>query len=229
VIKRNAILVVSGLAAEARIAAGDGIVTLAGGGDSLSLAQQLRALERTTIAGVVSFGVAGALDPALRPGDIVAATSIITMDESYAVSAAHRERWAPSLALSRRAVRDGAIAGVDAPVLGPEAKAELRARTGAAAVDMESHVAAAFAHEHGLPFSALRIISDGANRVLPPVAGQAMRADGGIDLAAVLASLARQPRQLPALLGTAIDAATAFIALRSVSRRLGHGFGLGHV
>jgi adenosylhomocysteine nucleosidase len=229
VIKRNAILVVSGLAAEARIAAGDGIVTLAGGGDSLSLAQQLRALERTTIAGVVSFGVAGALDPALRPGDIVAATSIITMDESYAVSEAHRERWAPSLALSRRAVREGAIAGVDAPVLGPEAKAELRARTGAAAVDMESHVAAAFAHEHGLPFSALRIISDGANRVLPPVAGHAMRADGGIDLGAVLASLARQPRQLPALLGTAIDAATAFMALRSVSRRLGHGFGLGHV
>ncbi|HEV7874836.1 MAG TPA: phosphorylase, partial [Enterovirga sp.] len=104
-----------------------------------------------------------------------------------------------------------------------------RARTGAAAVDMESHVAAAFAHEHGLPFSALRIISDGANRVLPPVAGQAMRADGGIDLPAVLASLARQPRQLPALLGTAIDAATAFIALRSVSRRLGYGFGLAHI
>jgi adenosylhomocysteine nucleosidase len=229
VIKRNAILVVSGLAAEARIAAGKGIVTLAGGGDSLSLARQLRALERTTLAGVVSFGVAGALDPALRPGDIVAATSVVADGDIYDVSDDHRERWAPSLALSRRTVLDGAIAGVDAPVLGPEAKAELREKTGAAAVDMESHVAAAFAREHGLPFSALRIISDGANRVLPPVAGQAMRADGGIDLAAVLASLAREPHQLPALFGTAVDALTAFMSLRSVSRQLGHGFGLGHV
>jgi adenosylhomocysteine nucleosidase len=229
VIKPNAILVVSGLAAEARIAAGDGIVTLAGGGDSVSLARQLRALERTTLAGVVSFGVAGALDPTLRPGDIVAATSIVTADDTYGVSDHHRARWAPSLALSRGTVLEGPIAGVDAPVLGPDAKAALRAQTGAAAVDMESHVAAAFAHENGLPFSALRIISDGANRVLPPVAGQAMRADGGIDLPAVLASLARQPRQLPALFGTAMDAATAFIALRSVSRRLGHGFGLGHI
>ena len=32
---------------------------------------------------------------------------------------------------------------------------------------MESHVAAAFAAEHGLPFAALRVISDAADRALP--------------------------------------------------------------
>ena len=45
-------------------------------------------------------------------------------------------------------------------------KAALRSETGAAAVDMESHIAAAYAAEAGLPFAALRVISDPATRAL---------------------------------------------------------------
>ncbi len=44
----------------------------------------------------------------------------------------------------------------------PSCKAALHSETGAAAVDMESHIAAAYAAEAGLPFAALRVISDPA-------------------------------------------------------------------
>ena len=67
---------------------------------------------------------------------------------------------------------------------------------------MESHIAERVARERGLPFGVIRVISDGADAALPPVALVAMRPDGGIALGAVLASLARDPRQLPALLRT---------------------------
>ena len=93
-------------------------------------------------------------------------------------------------------------------------KAALHASTGALAVDMESHVAAAFAAAHGLPFAALRVISDGADRALPRAAQAGMKPDGGMDVLAVLKALARDPRQLPALIRTGLEAEVAFRQLK---------------
>jgi len=47
-------------------------------------------------------------------------------------------------------------------------------RAASAAVDMESHIAAAYAAEVGLPFAALRVISDPASRA-PPLAERGWR------------------------------------------------------
>ena len=95
--------------------------------------------------------------------------------------------------------------------------------SGAAAADMESHVVARTAAELALPFAILRVIADPAERELPPAALAGMRADGGINVGAVLASLARSPRQLPALIRLAAEAGRARAALlrcqRSVSGR----------
>ena len=60
----------------------------------------------------------------------------------------------------------GGLAGVEQVVAARACKAALRSETGAAAVDMESHIAAAYAAEAGLPFAALRVISDPATRAL---------------------------------------------------------------
>jgi len=107
-------------------------------------------------------------------------------------------------------------------------KAALHASTGALAVDMESHVAAAFAEAHGLPFATLRVISDAADRALPQAAQVGMKPDGGMDLPAVLWSLAKNPRQLPALIRTGREAEVAFGRLKLLGRhdllgRLGIG------
>ncbi len=103
----------------------------------------------------------------------------------------------------------------------------MHAISGALAVDMESHIAAAYAHRHGLPFAALRAISDPATRSLPDIAANALTPDGNVDLPKVLAGVLRRPGQIPALIAAGIDSERAFASLRRVRRLLGPLFGLG--
>lgn len=107
----------------------------------------------------------------------------------------------------------------------PAAKAALHARTGAHAVDTESHIAARVAARHGLPLAAIRIVSDTAAQALHPAFAHAMRPDGATDLAAMLAYLARHPDQVPTFITAARDGARALAALRRLANHLGPGLG----
>jgi len=90
---------------------------------------------------------------------------------------------------------------------------------------MESHLVARIAAELVLPFAILRVIADPAERELPPAALAGMRADGRLNVGAVLASLARNPGQLPALIRLAAEAGRAGAALLRCSDRLGPRLG----
>jgi uncharacterized membrane protein YqiK len=94
---------------------------------------------------------------------------------------------------------------VEKVVVAQSCKAALRSETGAAAVDMESHIAAAYAAENGVPFAALRVIADPATRTLPALARNAIKPNGEIDLRKVLSGLARNPKSLRALVSTGLD------------------------
>ncbi len=214
------VLVVTGLAAEARIAAGPGVVTVAGGGDAARLALLLRAALGRGAGAVVSFGIAGGLAPGLAPGAVLIASAVHDGADRLPADPAWTERLALLLPNARRCD----LAGVDAAVAGPDDKAALRRRTGAAAVDMESHVTARLASLYGVPFAALRVVADPAERTLPPAALVGMRPDGTTDLGAVLGSLGRRPRQLPSLIRTGLDARAAFAALAASRRALGPAF-----
>jgi hypothetical protein len=105
------------------------------------------------------------------------------------------------------------LAGSDTLLLDPAAKAALRARTGAAAVDMESHRVTAIAAESRLPCFVVRAISDHSGRALPRLAATALDADGRPRLRAVAIGLLRRPADLPALLRAAHDSRLALTAL----------------
>ena len=92
---------------------------------------------------------------------------------------------------------------------------------------METHIAAEFAEKAKLPWGALRAVCDPASRALPPLATAGLKPDGGIDFAATLKSVARDPSQIPALIRTGIDTAIAVAALRRARGRLGSDFGFG--
>src|SRR3984957_15197348 len=141
-----AILAVTGLTREARIVGGEGVVAVAGGGDAKSLAEKLEELHGD-ITGVISIGVAGALSPLLKVGDAVIADQIISGGEKWRCD----ERWRVALAAKLPAAHQGPFAGSGAIIEDAAAKAVLHERTGALAVDMESHVAARFAATRGLP------------------------------------------------------------------------------
>jgi hopanoid-associated phosphorylase len=202
------ILVVTGAAFEAEVAAGDGITTLCSGAHALRLRSMLADVNPAHFCAVISFGLAGGLDPALRPGDLIVADQVIAGSKSW------RPTDAISASLATITPRRVGIAGADAPVMHPAAKAALRATTDACAVDMESHVVAEFASEKKLPWGVLRVVCDPAHRALPAIAMAGLKPDGGVDLAATLKSVARDPLQIPALIRTGIDTATAMRALR---------------
>jgi hopanoid-associated phosphorylase len=171
---------------------------------------------------MISFGVAGGLASNLRTGDWVVASSVLESQSARATDAAWSRRLLNVIAGASHAP----IIGVDAPVAEPTVKRELHRTTGAAAVDMESHVVARLAAAHDLAFAAVRVIVDPAHRAVPPAALLGMAADGRADIWAVLRDLIAQPAQLSSLIRTAIDAFTARAELLRVRELLGPHFRL---
>jgi adenosylhomocysteine nucleosidase len=208
------ILIVTGLVQEARIAAGPGMTVICSSSDPQQLRALLTVFDPTTIRGVISFGVAGGLDPSLKPGDVVVATEVLAGDTRWLAGLALNEELVASVAMGRRRVVRGSLAGAEQVVSARALKAALHLETGAAAVDMESHIAAAYAAEAGLPFAALRVISDPATRALPALAMAALKPNGEIDLRKILSGVARNPMTLRALVSTGIDFNRALKSLR---------------
>jgi len=212
------ILVATGLRKEAAILGGPGVTVVAGGGDGARLERELEAAVADATM-VLSCGLAGALAPGLKAGDLVLGERFPGESRGTDVVEMLREQLAGA--------HIGSIIGSDTIVASVAEKQALYAETNALAVDMESHIAAHVAARHGLPFAIVRAISDTADHTLPPAALVGMRPDGSMALGAVLASLARNPGQLPALIRTGSDAGRAFAALRRVRDVLGRlGVGL---
>jgi len=220
------ILIVTGLLQEARIAAGPGMAVICSSSDPNQLRALLTTLDPTSIRGVISFGVAGGLDPSLKTGDVVVATEVMAGDTRWLAGLSLTEAQIASIALGRRRVVRGLLAGVEELVAASACKAALHSETGAAAVDMESHIAAAYAAEAGIPFAALRVISDPAHRALPVVARRAIKPNGDLDLRQIVGSVVRNPRSLRALVSTGIDFNRALRSLRGCRGFLPGGEGL---
>jgi adenosylhomocysteine nucleosidase len=160
---------------------------------------------------LVSFGIAGALKPGLRAGDIILSTEVVDEDKRWLTSDSIRPR------ISELAEEIGAIEG---PVLGARVvvatktdKRRAWKETGALAVDLESVVVARAAAALGIPFVVLRAIADPAVRELPPAALVPLSGNGTPAIGQVLASVLTRPRQLPTLLTVAREARQALQAL----------------
>jgi len=225
-IDRRPVLIVTGLVQEARIAAGPGMIVICSSSDPQQLRALLATLDPSTFRGVISFGVAGGLDPSLKPGDVVVATEVLAGDTRFLAASALNEQMIASAALKRRRIVKGGLAGVEQVVAAKAGKAALRSVTGAAAVDMESHIAAAYAAKAGVPFAAIRVISDPAHRALPELVKVAVKPNGDIDLRKVLRGVARNPRALRGLVSTGIDFNRALRSLRGCRGFLLGGEGL---
>jgi len=188
-----------------------GMRVVVSGGDPLRLRKLLDAAP-TDIKGVLSFGIAGGLDPDLACGDLVACTRVRGPGGAYSADLG----WATEIA-QRCGARLGMVAGAPAVVGEPARKRALRAATGAMVVDLETEVAAAFAASRGLPFAALRAVADTAEEVLPPAAAAGLTPDGRPAAGRVALALLRRPKELPALITVARRSRTALKALGDAS------------
>ena len=119
------------------------------------------------------------------------------------------QQWSQRLLQTIPDSISGTLLGVTAPVAHPDEKRALYQETGAIAVDMESHIVASVGLAHDVPVAAIRVITDPAKRALPVSAVAAMRPNGTTNIAAMLRAVLMRPRELPALIQTALDARAA--------------------
>ncbi len=212
----GSILAVVGMTREAKILGPEAAV-LVGGGDGPALAATLEAELSAGLAGVVSFGLCGALDPSVKVGDVVIGDAVADGGACFAADA----EWTARIAAALPSARRGRFARADRPVASVAEKAALLQATGAVAVDMESHVVARLAAAYGAPFVVVRGVSDGAGHALPHAAQVGLGPDGRPAVGAVLASLRANPWQIGALIRTALEAEDGFHALERARQALG--------
>src|SRR6185437_13555113 len=162
------VVAASGLAIEARIA---------GGLDAPALMAALEREVNRGACGIISFGIAGGLVPGMVPGTWLVGRGIVTSGAYLPCAAA----WTALLRERLPGACFADIAAADAPVIDANAKRALHRAASAVAVDTGSHIAAAVAAAHGVPFAAFRVIADPAERALPAAASAALRPGGTID------------------------------------------------
>lgn len=176
--------------------------------------------------GLLSFGMAGGLAAAVRPGTVVVAEAVIAPDGRRIATAADWRGRLYDMLGGRVPVAGAAIAASETVVATPAAKRALFEATSAAAVDMESLGVAEAAQAAEVPFLALRVIADPARRAVPGWIIGAIGADGRPRPGAVAAGFFRKPADIPTLFALARDSARALRVLRRVALIAGPGFGL---
>ena len=138
---------------------------LVANGPGARLVNQALGMKRD-VDGIMSIGFCGALDPALRVGDIVEG-NVYTLDR-VAITAAE--------------------------------KRELRKRTGAVAVEMESAAVEAKAREWGLPFRCVKAVSDTAAEDLPLDFNQYRDSEGRFSRERIAMAALARPWKIPGLM-----------------------------
>jgi adenosylhomocysteine nucleosidase len=218
--------IVSALAADARHLCRDrprpGVITRIGAGALLivtgmgcsAAAAGARALIEAGAGALLSFGLAGALDPALAPGTVCLPSTVISHEgASVSTTQAWREELCEALA-ARCLVTGGKLLTAPAAIESVAEKAKAFRDTGATLVDMESFSVGQVAVRHGLPFMAVRVIVDAAGDALPPCVTRAVEPSGEVPIGRLLGGLAARPQELPAVirLGSRYRAASRALA-----------------
>ena len=172
----------------AECAGGTLVVARAGVGPDNAAHAVTALIDQHRVFGVLCAGLGGALDPDLRPADMVVASDTLALpDPADAEQATVPPPFASDPGwhdLALRLARDRLRAFPGRVVTSPQVvvraadKRRLHEVYGASAVDMESAAVAAVAHRRGRPFLAIRASSDDAHGDLPGVLARWSRAPG---------------------------------------------------
>ncbi|KAA5606512.1 hypothetical protein F1188_06515 [Roseospira marina] len=216
--------VVTGLASEAHVLAGrDGLTVLCHGPGPERATAAARALLDGGARALVSAGICGGLDPALVPGSLVVPARVVSRHaegESWVVDPAWHAAVVAALPPVLRP-NTGTLLGSDRAVASRDGKQALAARSGAVAVDMESHAVARVAAEAGVPFLALRTVADTASDVLPPWLAGVLNRDGTPNAGMAIRRLLTGPWRVATLIALARRSAAAEAALGTAASALG--------
>jgi nucleoside phosphorylase len=161
------------------------------------------AIEHLSPRVILSVGTCGGLSKDLDTGDIVLCSHLHEWsesppDEPHAIKAddgllAAALRAAKATGVS---ARSGGSVSVDEPAWGPAEKAALRSWKNHDVVEMESYWIGRAASRAGLPYLAIRVVTDGHGDTLPNIPGL-ITADGSIDSTKLLEYTRENPESIP--------------------------------
>lgn len=157
-------------------------------------------LQQVDPAEILFVGIAGGLTKDLSIGDVVVAERIQPRDNQALVTP--RADWYRRL-VDLEGIRTATFVSSLRVVTSPEEKLTLgrrhRVSSEPVVVDMESESWASVANLRAIPYALARAVSDTVEDQLPAVIEGAMRDDGSISKAKVLAGAAREPSAVPHL------------------------------
>ncbi len=186
-------------------------------------AARARAAATTAIrggaSGLVSWGLAGGLDPALVPGTVIVPKRIVTTAREPALADAEWHAGLVALLGAAFPLHCGDLASVDEVLVTPRSKARIAAELDAVAVDMESFAIATAAAEAGLPVVVVRVVADALGDALPADVEKWIDDRGRRRIAPVFSTLTA-PAQWPVLLRLAARYRTASRRLRALAEIL---------
>lgn len=207
--------IIVGLMAEARIAQRSGCAVAVGGGLPMGARRMAEGLVQDGATALISFGLAGGLDPSLQAGALVVPRAVLVQNRSFPCDGALRAL------LEEGATPVESLLAGDAVVARATEKARLWRQHATAVVDLESGVVAQVAQAHGLPFAVLRAICDPAQRDLPRTAIEALDESGRVRPMKMAGMLARHPLDILGLIALGRDAARARRSLVRGAESLG--------
>lgn len=192
------------------------------GADALRARRMAEDLLEAGANALVSFGIAGGLDPVLGPGDIVLPETVAVPSGSAVVTdAAWRRHLLDAAGAQGFRPTGGKLAGSDKAVATVADKRTLFEASRAVAVDMESHAVALAAQAAGVPFLAVRAVIDPADRALPKAVLGSIAPDGRARIGLVTARLVLRPWEVPQVKRLRRDTGAALRALGDLVRALG--------
>ena len=188
--------ILCGIESEAALARKIGGVQIACAGARPQKARWLaRELVKKGITRLLSFGIAGGLEPGLPIGSMVIGTNVLSVDGVTACDAS----WINNLTQKLPEAHCGAVWGSEFLIATARDKRSVYEKSRCLIVDMESQCAAQIAAEAQIPLAVLRVVCDASDMDVPPLVMEAIAEDGRINVLRALKSLFRHPSQIPNL------------------------------
>jgi adenosylhomocysteine nucleosidase len=225
--------IVAALTAEARILGPvrpnqintlrDGTLLIISGMGPQAATRAALALVAAGARSLLSFGLAGALDPGLHAGAMLLPAAVTDGTGAvYRTCARWRERLAARAGASAEH-HGGTLLSVAQPLMTSSAKSEAWGRTHACAVDMESFAIGSVATEKQINFAVARVVVDTAVDSLPGSVTRATDSRGELNYPRLVSGLLRSPAEVFALLRLARRYRLAMGSLRQLAQQ---GLGL---
>jgi adenosylhomocysteine nucleosidase len=156
-------------------------------------------IRRFSPRGLVSFGFAGGLAPELARGTLIIGAEVVCEDWSGKRAVASHdlvEQFRAAADVEALPVQRGRLVTSRSIAADPASKANLRDKSGACAVDMETVGIVDAADEAGLPWVAVRAIVDSAADTLPLACVATLREDGQVATGRLVQMMCRSPQLL---------------------------------